>query len=373
VDLKPRVVVVGGGITGAFCAYFLARLGAEVTLVERDAIASQASGHNAGGLNPLHGPGIPGAMEGLALESMGLHLEHWDEICELSGSDFAGRVVRRMYVAMDEEETRTLAEREVFYNSTPGFSASWLAPDELVEFESRLRDDVLGALYTEGNASVDPAPYTKAVAAAAVRLGARTVAADARDLRHRSGRVTEVLLDSGSLECDAVAIACGAWCELPARWLGVKLPVEPLKGELLHAEIAADAPVVDITWRDVGVYGAGNHRVWLGGTEEHAGFDAAVSPSARARILEGVQRLLPGIGPIAILDHVAGLRPVTPDGLPIVGIPSGWQNACVALGAGRKGMLLGAGLGLAAAELLTGGHTHVPVEAFAPDRLEPVA
>ena len=92
------VVVVGGGIAGAFSAFFLARAGADVTLIEREEIAGQASGNNPGGLNPLYGPGIPGPLQALAPEAFGLHLEHWDEI-RRTGIEFDGHT--RMNLAHD--------------------------------------------------------------------------------------------------------------------------------------------------------------------------------------------------------------------------------------------------------------------------------
>ena len=367
--MKPRIAIVGGGITGAFAAYFIARLGALPTIIERDRIGGQASGHNAGGLNPLHGAGIPGPLAELALESLRLHLDGWDEIRRLTNADFGGRRVPRILVAMDQAESAALDEREELHNATPGFSARWLSASELRRVAPQLASQVVGGLWTEGNVRVDPGPYTRAVARAAVRLGASTVRAQARELTARDGRATGVVLDSGTVECDGVVIASGPWGAEPARWLGFPLPVSPLKGELLLVEPVAGALPAEITWRQFGAYQAGHRRLWLGGTEERVGFDAAPSRSARERILSGIQALMPRLGPVRLVQHVAGLRPDTPDSLPILGIPGGWENVCLATGAGRKGMLLSAGLGRAAAELLVEGGTPLPIGDCHPDRL----
>jgi glycine/D-amino acid oxidase-like deaminating enzyme len=238
----------------------------------------------------------------------------------------------------------------------------------LRRIEPRLCEDAIGGLWTKGNARVDPGPYTRAVLGAAVSRGAKVVKAEARGLRHQAGRVTGVAVDSGTLDCDGVVIAQGAWSEQASGWLGVPLPVQAIKGELLLAETRSGAPEADISWRNVGLYAAGGNRVVLGGTEDNTGLDAATTVSARTRILAGIHRLLPGIGTLRVTGQSAGLRPVTPDGFPIVGIPAPWENVCVAAGAGRKGMLLGAGLGMAAAEIVTRGETGVPVTACAPGR-----
>jgi glycine oxidase len=366
--MRTRIIVVGGGITGAFATYFLARGGAQVTLVERGEIGGEASGTNAGGLNPLHGPGIPGPMQAFALESLRLHLDNWEELRRLSGRDFGAQLVPRLHVATDDAETAALRDAEALHNSTPGFSARWLSGEELRRAEPSVRPDAAGGLWTEGNARVDARAYTQAVVTAAVRLGGRRVRATVTGLQHAGGRVSAVALDGSRLDCDAVVITPGAWCAEPARWLSVALPVQPLKGELLLAVTATAAPRAEITWRGLGVYTAGDWRVWLGGTEDHEGFDRAPSASARTRILEGIGALMPGLRIARIADHVAGLRPVTPDGLPIVGIPPGWENVAVAVGAGRKGMLLGAGLGLAAAELASAGSTRLSIGACSPGR-----
>ncbi len=169
------------------------------------------------------------------------------------------------------------------------------------------------------------------------------------------------------VECDGVVIASGPWAAAPAQWLGAHLPVSPLKGELLLVEPTTGGPTAEITWRQFGVYQAAGDRLWLGGTEEAAGFDTSPTAAARERILSGVAQLMPGLGPVRVVSQVAGLRPVTPDGLPIVGIPSGWENVCLATGAGRKGMLYGAALGLAATEILLRGVTGLAVRDCHPD------
>jgi glycine oxidase len=366
--VKARIAVIGGGIVGAYAAFFLARAGAEPLLIEQDQIGGQASGHNAGGLNPLHGPGIPGAMQDLALQSLRLHLEHWGAVRELSGIDFRSRFVARLVIALDDAEAEALIARGALYNATPGFAARWLSPAELRRSEPRVTPYAVGGLWTTGNAGVDPKPYTRAVAAAAASLGASVVSDVATGLEHEDGRVTAVVLASGPLPCAGVVVATGPWCAEPAGWLAIELPVSPLKGELLLASSRDGAPAAEITWGGVGVYHAPEGSIWLGGTEEQAGFDASPSDGARERILAGVSRLAPGLGAVEVDRHVAGLRPITPDGLPIVGIAPGWENVCLAVGAGRKGMLLASGLGLAAAELLTQGRTRVAIESCGPNR-----
>jgi glycine/D-amino acid oxidase-like deaminating enzyme len=363
---QARIVCVGCGITGAYAAYLLARRGVEVTIVERDGIARHASGHNAGGLNPLHGPGIPGPMAELALESMRLHTRCWDEIRRLSGIEFGGRTVRRLHLVLEDDAE--LARLEELHLATPGFSARRLSGVALRQLDPRLAHELGEALLTDGNARIDPLAYTRAVAGAAIALGARLVRDEVCDLRARGNRVTQVVLPSRTIACDGVVIATGPWCSEPARWLGTKLAIEPVKGELLLAVPSAPPPDIEVTWREFGAYPAAAGRLWLGGTEERVGMDTRPTDAARRRILGGVRRLLPGVAAMRIVRQVTGLRPVTPDGFPILGLSSGWDNVCLATGAGRKGMLLGAALGLAACELLLEQATRLPIACCDPSR-----
>jgi glycine oxidase len=329
------VVVIGGGITGAFAAYFLARAGVGVTLIERDGVAAHASGANPGGLNPLHGPGIPGPLQDLALESFRLNLEHWEEIRERSGIDFSARFVSRLHVALDDAESAALGELADLHNATPGFSAEMLSRAELLRVEPRVTPQAVGALSVTGNACVDPAAYTRAVVAAAESLGARVSIGEA------------ITVHAARERADAVVVAAGPWCEE----LGLPVSIEPVKGELLLVSAESGSLPNDVSRREVGVY-AGAEGIWLGGTEDHAGFDETPTAEGRASILDKVSALLPGLGPVRVLRHVVGLRPATPDGMPVVGLPTSLANVCVATGGGRKGMLLGAALGQRAAELV---------------------
>ena len=338
-------------------------------MIERDELAAHASGHNAGGLNPLHGSCIPEPLGELALQSLQLHLEHWEHIGRLSGTGRGPEPVDRLDVAGDLAEAEALRARATLYNHVPGFSAQWLDTAALRALEPRMSAELPGALRSQGNHRVDPRRHTRAVFDAAGALGARIVHGAARGLRSADGRVTGVVLDAHTLPCDAVVIAPGPWGEQASAWLGIELAIEPVKGEMLVAELDAGPPATDIGCGPLGVYPIDGDRVLLGGTEDRAGWDETPSASARERILAGIAGLAPGLGEPRVIGQWAGLRPMTADGLPIVGIAPGPENACVATGAGRKGMLFSAGLGRAAAQLLMTGATDLAVGACTPGRM----
>ncbi|HYI44408.1 MAG TPA: FAD-binding oxidoreductase, partial [Actinomycetota bacterium] len=111
-----------------------------------------------------------------------------------------------------------------------------------------------------------------------------------------------------------------------------------------------------------------NEQVWLGGNEEQAGFDENITDGARDLILERMERVIPELGRGRVVRQYCGLRPVTPDRLPIVGLAPGWSNAAVALAGGRKGMLFGSAMGAAAIALVTGRENRFDTEPCSPDR-----
>jgi glycine/D-amino acid oxidase-like deaminating enzyme len=109
-------------------------------------------------------------------------------------------------------------------------------------------------------------------------------------------------------------------------------------------------------------------QVWCAATEEWRGFDQQPSAFARECLWQRAQQLMPAMAQATLLEHTACLRPVTPDWLPIIGRAPGWQNVYLATGGAKKGILLGPGMGQAIADLITTGHTALPVAPYTPER-----
>ena len=120
-----EVVIVGGGAAGCSVAYYLALAGVKATIIERDGIATQASGFSAGGLNPLEGAQIPGPLGPLAIESYRMHRRLWDELKEDTGIDYQGRIISLVKVAFQESDVPGLQESLELFAAAPddGFSA----------------------------------------------------------------------------------------------------------------------------------------------------------------------------------------------------------------------------------------------------------
>ena len=219
---------------------------------------------------------------------------------------------------------------------------------------------------------VEARGYTVAVASTVEGRGSTTRHTLATGLETEGRRVVAVRTASGRVPCDAVVVATGPWCTGPAAWLGVTLPIVPVKGELLLAEVPGGSVALDIVCGDVAVYRVDSARALIGGTEESVGFDEECTAKARDALLEGAARHPAEPRGGNVVGHSAGLRPVTPDGIPVIGLAAGWDNACLALGGGRKGMLFGPAMGKAAVDLLLEGSTDLPIDPCSPERFAPV-
>jgi len=333
-----RVAIVGGGVVGCAVAFALARHGMAVTLIERDAVAAHASGHNAGNINPLHG--TPPALITRALQAFALHAEVRAALVALGCAQVAAAPVRRLHLGLTEADRPDLEKTQSLFTSTPGFAAAWLNRDALAACEPRLAPEVAFGVLSEGNLSIDSGDFTRALAAGAVKLGARMVTATACGVVTRGDRVTGVATSQGAIGCDALVLATGPFVAEANAWLGIDVAVAPVKGELLLMRLPGAPPQFDLTWNDTSLYRRRNNEIWVGGTFERCGFDAAPTPAARAAMLERAACILPAIRQAEVLEHVASLRPMATPNAPVAARAPGWQNAYVANGAGSKGVLL---------------------------------
>ncbi len=158
------VVIIGGGAAGCAAAYYLGLAGIRSTIIEGDAVASQASGYAAGLLNPLQGSGIPGPLGALAMESFEMHRSLAEELRAATGIDYESRVVTQVKLAVDESEIPDLDETLKIFTGAPGFEAQRLDSVELHSLEPRLGPSVISGVYTKGNVGLDSYKYTLALA-----------------------------------------------------------------------------------------------------------------------------------------------------------------------------------------------------------------
>ena len=224
------------------------------------------------------------------------------------------------------------------------FDVSWVDGDTARRLEPKVNPACVGAMYQQGAASVDAYNLTLASARATEQQGVELVMQRATGIEFHGGRVDAVTYADGKIQTRAVIVAMGPWSQLVADWCDTELPVQPLKGQILRLQ--HDSPAFDVALNYHGNYvdTKSDGLVWTGSTEEEAGFDDTPSAAARDIIWENAVQMAPDLANAQLARQTACLRPVTPDGIPIVDRLPGWDNVYVATGAGRKGILWSTGM-----------------------------
>jgi len=357
---RRDVIVVGGGIIGCLTAYLLSREGLKVTIVEADAVASHASGFAFGGLGPLEGAGIPDPLLGFSVWCLERHASLSPELEEASGVDTQFHLRDRLILAFDDSEARRYKEEIKWQKDVKGFHVEWLDQADVLKVEPRANPACLGASYAQGTGAIEAYRYNLAAAQAAEKFGAEILLRRVTGLISEGGRCSGVTLETGQLEAGAVVLAVGPWSQQASSWCGVEIPVSPLKGQVIRLQLTTDPMRASLNY--AGSYAASkpDGLIWAGTTEEEAGFDVGITTAARDKIMGDLLKMAPSLADAELVQQTACLRPISADGLPIVGKVPGWENLYVGTGSGRKGILWSTGMCHGLADLIVKGSTYVP-------------
>ena len=373
-------IVIGGGISGCATAYYLASAGRSVALVEKDAIASHASGFAFGSLHTrFQPPSGSSPIEWFRAESIDLHHDLAQTLPELTGIDYQFVEKAGLVLAFDEDEVAQLKPA-----GSAGFlrdewrddrqDVRWLYYGELSHIEARISTEVIGALYLGGLSEISPGLMTKALWAAAEHNDAKLINAEASKIDVVDGKVAGVTTKQGTISSGIVVLAAGPWCG-PLLKQGdatshLDLPVSPLKGEILRYELGDEPPIpVSLWWGSDYASSKPDGLLHVGATHTYSGFDEQPSQEGRNDLRRSAGRALPFLSDKEIVKQTACLRPITPDGLPIIGEMPDIEGLVVATGGGPVGIELGPAIGKLAAQTAVGQFdAGTRYEAFSPKR-----
>jgi glycine oxidase len=347
------VIIAGGGIIGLSLSIALHKRGARVLVVERGEPGREAS-HAAAGMLVDCSAETPAVLQPLAMASARMYPEFAHELQDESGVD----------VDLRDNGALLFPPPEHIYER-PGFTTDNLLPAPLAELEPALADLKRPAVYLKER-SVDP----RALTAAALR------AAKHRGVDISSGTaVTEVLLSGGraagvgtaksTYNAPVVVNCAGAWAsQFPTH--GV--PTRPVKGQMLSV---VGAPVLRHAIRALEVYlvPRSDGRILIGATVEEAGYDKRTDPDTIRRLHQAALSLVPALSRARVLEAWAGLRPGTPDSLPILGATT-TPGYFVAAGHFRDGILLAPVTAHVMAQVVTGVKPEYDIAAFSPARFQ---
>jgi glycine oxidase len=359
-----KVVIVGAGIAGLSIGWRLRQAGVSVTIFERAQAGHGATWASAGMIAATAEHEEARSPEGeLAYRARTMWPDFAREIETSSGMKIGYNEGGSLMVAMTAQENARYAARAA---DDPELKV--LAAADARIMEPMLSESVAGALWASKEAHVDNRALAQALARSFVRAGGTLSVNEAVvSIESRDGRAVAARSTFGLHEADAFVLAAGAWSGqidgLPAAAVPA---VRPMKGEMLALEppLGIALPVHVVWGNDVYLVPRGG-RLLVGATLEDAGFDTGVTDAAAAWLSGRALSVMPSLRQWRIADHWAGLRPGSPDGLPLLG-PTAVSGLFVASGQYRNGILFAP----AVAEILSGLVLERPVDfaAFDPRR-----
>ena len=410
-----KVLVLGGGVIGVTTAYYLAVSGHEVTVVDRQAESGlETSFANAGEVSPGYsspwaGPGVPvKAIKWMLMQHSPLVIKpvldpamwRWGlsmlRNCTQARYELNKRRMVRLAeysrdclktlradtgIQYDERAQGTLqlfrtqqqldgTSKDVEVLEASGVPYQVLDREGCVQYEPALaavKDKFVGGLRLPGDETGDCFKFTQALAKLAEAAGVSFrfgVNIQAIDHDANKGIITAVRTDAGSFTADRYVVALGSYSPALLKPLGIALPVYPVKGFSITVPIsdasgAPESTVMDETFK-VAVTRLGD-RIRVGGTAQLSGFDLALDPRRRDTLEHVVTDLFPRGGNVRDASFWTGLRPMTPDGTPVIGatrIP----NLMLSTGHGTLGWTMAAGTGRVMADLIGGRAPEIDME-----------
>jgi len=414
-----KIVVLGSGVIGVTSAYYLAEAGHDVVVVDRQAgSALETSFANAGEVSPGYSspwaaPGVPlKALKWLFMEHapfalrprLDPHMVTWllamlmnctedryainkermmrlaefsrDKLIELrakTGIRYDERMLGTLQVFRTQSEFDGVAKDTEVLKQT-GVPYEVLSREACVAVEPGLADiadQIVGGLRLPHDETGDCFKFTNALASLAGALGVSfQYGATVLALSAAGGRIEGVRTDRGDLKADAYVLAMGSYTPSLLRPLGIHLPVYPIKGYSITAPIVDEArapvsTVMDESYK-VAITRLGD-RIRVGGMAEVAGFDTALRPRRRKTLELSVGSLFPGAGDLEHASFWSGLRPMTPDGTPVIGATA-FENLFLNTGHGTLGWTMACGSAQVLTDIVGGAPSAIKSSDFALSR-----
>jgi sarcosine oxidase subunit beta len=370
--------VIGAGVIGASIAYHLTRRGVRPSVVEEHDPAAGSSGA-CDGLVFLQSK-KPGLHLKLALESRA----RFEALQEALGPGIEFRPTGGMCLV--ETETELAAVRKFLAEQrATGLDVELLDGDAARRREPALSERVIAATWSAADAQVNPYGLTFAFLRAARAAGAQVATGSpAVGIRVAHGRVEAVLLPDGEIATPVVINAAGARAPEVGRWVGLDIPITPRRGQILvtaavpplirHCLISAQYVAAkfdpEIARRGMGfsVEQTDTGNLLIGSTREFVGFDRRTTLDGLRTIAGRIAPVIPALSRVPVIRAFGGLRPYTPDGLPILGPVAGVEGFVMAAGHEGDGIALSAVTGEIIAEWVATGRTQFPLDAFRLER-----
>jgi sarcosine oxidase subunit beta len=381
---ESEILIIGGGIAGAATAYFLARGGRDVTLLERGGVAAEASGVNAGSIGGMGWGHLPDLQAYLTMGSQEIFRELQLDL----GYGIEFRRSGALQAVQDEAQW-AFARDHAPRLCARGFQVELLTNREARGLEPELHPALPGCLYWPLWSQADPRKATRAFAAAAERHGARILTEHPVTalLSPAEGRY-QIETPRGTFATEMLVLAAGAWCAPLGEMLGLRIPIVPVRGQmwataslpprLFHTLLAVESTLYwdshrggdaatppDLTHRGAErltrhLYGRQTRdgEIIFGGDRQLVGFDADPDAAGIDVNRDHAAEILPFLRELPIQRTWAGLMPFSLDGLPLIGRIPSLDNLYIVSGLASSGFGRGPMAGKLLADYLLTGHPH---------------
>lgn len=379
---EAETIIIGGGIAGASTAYYLAQQGHQVTLLERGAVASEASGVNAGGLGGLGWGDFPNLLSYLTAGSM----ELFKAIQLDLGYDIEFRQSGGLQAILTEDQYDFIRDKVLRLRSQ-GYNLELLTPREARAIEPEVNSQLPGFVYLPGRGQADPVKATQAFAAAAGQSGALILDGhDVTALQQTGNGGWQLETTGGSHHAETLVLAAGAWCRPLGALLGLDIPIMPVRGQmwstpslpprLFHVIGSAESEFhwhltpgndprtpPELTHRGETrltrhLYGRqrSSGEIIFGGDRQLVGYDQTPDASGIEVNRGQATEVIPALGEIPVSRTWAGLMPFSLDGKPLIGKIPQLENLYIVGGLASSGFGRGPMAGKLLADYIHTGH-----------------
>ncbi|SUD76592.1 glycine oxidase ThiO [Pseudomonas putida] len=360
--MSKQVVVVGGGVIGLLTAFNLAAKVGHVVVCDQGEVGRESSWAGGGIVSPLYPWRYSPAVTALAHWSQDFYPQLGERLFASTGVDPEVHTTGLYWLDLDDEaQALAWAERHQRPLRAVDISAAYDAVPVLGPGFKR-------AIYMAGVANVRNPRLVKSLKAALLAMPNVTLREHSQitGFVQQGGRVTGVQTADGVLAADEVVLSAGAWSGDLLRTLGLALPVEPVKGQMILVKCAEDfLPSMVLAKGRYAIPRRDGH-ILVGSTLEHAGYDKTPTGDALQSLKASAVELLPELEGATVVAHWAGLRPGSPEGIPYIGPVPGHAGLWLNCGHYRNGLVLAPASCQLFTDLLTGAEPIIDPAPYAP-------